>query len=876
MQALGRSDWVIDNGLPLGSVGSARVLDSLSRAIRLGGPSEGLAETLARSGIDYVVVRNDIDTLATFAPSRSVARAVLASSPNLTRVAAFGSVAPAGTDEVVRDFDRELATPAVEIFRVSGEVPRVAIADLSDAIAMTGGPESLMATAALGLIERDDPVVFTGDLPPGLTLDTNIVTDGLMRRDRALGRGSESLSAVLTADAASRLARRQSDLVPFAEPTYTVATFRGGVADVTASTSRAFADSVGALRSGSQPYAAVDGLPRTWWESGAVSGPVGQWLEIRLRQPADLRGTTLSVVQNPLVGSQVTAVDIETDNGSWREEVGPDGSVGPLRDARFIDADRLRITAIAATGSVGEFGIREVDMPGLEPSMPLLTPSVAPGSDIQGIVLEAREPGRAACVQLAEGVRCDPGYRMDDVDGGVLDRLVSIPAVLDGSWDIEGAIRSGLPAAELFDPVGAGLVARASSWLGDDVRVRPSAAVDGSDSTAWVADVLDPRPRLTLTWNDFRTLTAIRIVPLADGQRFAKPVQVTIDAGGQSVTSSMGVDGRILIPPVNARSLTLEVEQSTPIISVQSGSGAASQMPVAIAEVVIEGSEDLVYKPDLSATTGAVCGFGPALTVGSVTIPTRVETTLGGVLQGQDARVIPCGWSETPLGRGTHRIRLDPSPLVNPTRLAFTSEREQGPTDTRALRVTQWSDTAREVQLGPGDAALLRVAESSNPGWSATISGQPLEAVRIDGWQQGWLIPEGTGGTIRMDFAPASFYGWGISAGFLAAAAAVMVGLVFPGRGRGLRIRSPRGMSKKVALPVVAGAGAVLGGPVGLAVAAVASAVGMAVWAPVVAMACVGAGVVARILGVTGGIGDYLMLAGVMCAVTAAIVRSRG
>jgi arabinofuranan 3-O-arabinosyltransferase len=42
------------------------------------------------------------------------------------------------------------------------------------------------------------------------------------------------------------------------------------------------------------------------------------------------------------------------------------------------------------------------------------------------------------------------------------------------------------------------------------------------------------------------------------------------------------------------------------------------------------------------------------------------------------------------------------------------------------------------------------VAQNYNTGWHATLDGRALTAVRLDGWQQGWLLPAGHGGTVVM------------------------------------------------------------------------------------------------------------------------------
>ena len=61
LQVLGNSPWGVRDSIPLTPPQTIRALDSVQRLFAAGGPSAGLADTLARQGISYVVVRNDLD-----------------------------------------------------------------------------------------------------------------------------------------------------------------------------------------------------------------------------------------------------------------------------------------------------------------------------------------------------------------------------------------------------------------------------------------------------------------------------------------------------------------------------------------------------------------------------------------------------------------------------------------------------------------------------------------------------------------------------------------------------------------------------------------------------------------------------------------------
>ena len=61
LQVLGDSPWGVRDSIPLTPPETIRALDSVQRLFAAGRPSAGLADTLARQGISYVVVRNDLD-----------------------------------------------------------------------------------------------------------------------------------------------------------------------------------------------------------------------------------------------------------------------------------------------------------------------------------------------------------------------------------------------------------------------------------------------------------------------------------------------------------------------------------------------------------------------------------------------------------------------------------------------------------------------------------------------------------------------------------------------------------------------------------------------------------------------------------------------
>jgi arabinofuranan 3-O-arabinosyltransferase len=361
-----------------------------------------------------------------------------------------------------------------------------------------------------------------------------------------------------------------------------------------------------------------------------------------------------------------------------------------------------------------------------------------------------------------------------------------------------------------------------------------------------VADLYDAEPRLDLTWQTPRVVTSVRLLVDTEGQDFSDPLAVTITVGGRSIDAFAGPGALVPLPPTTATRVSIIVRRTTPMVSVDGVTGLVTPVPVAISEVELGGVSDLVYRPDLTTRSGAVCGLGPGLLVDGEQTQTQVDTTLGAILRGGEVRIEPCGTNpEVTLSAGTHRITLTGTGLVDPVRLAVTGP--SSPAATRTSVIGTWDASSRSVQVGAGGPALLRVAESANAGWVATLDGQTLDPVRVDGWQQGWMLPAGAGGTVTLVYAPSRTQQAGLAAGAVLAVLALLLGLLAPGRGSRWTAstrRWPRPVLVVAAAVVTAG---LLLGTVGLLAAVPAVVASGRRWSPAasagaVAVAAIGAG----------------------------------
>ncbi len=96
-------------------------------------------------------------------------------------------------------------------------------------------------------------------------------------------------------------------------------------------------------------------------------------------------------------------------------------------------------------------------------------------------------------------------------------------------------------------------------------------------------------------------------------------------------------------------------------------------------------------------------------------------------------------------------------------------------------RAQQNITTVLDDEIAASDVArILWRPMSVNQGMVARIGGAELEPITVNGWQQGWLVPEGIGGALTIEFEPASTWRFGIIAGGIVAAvfAVAVLGLV--------------------------------------------------------------------------------------------------
>ncbi|HZQ30773.1 MAG TPA: hypothetical protein VFB19_03455, partial [Mycobacterium sp.] len=502
------------------------------------------------------------------------------------------------------------------------------------------------------------------------------------------------------------------------------------------------------------------------------------------------------------VGAQVRKIEISTVNGTTTIRYDKPGQ--PLSAALpYGETPWVRIKAIGTDdGSAGvQFGITDIavtqyDASGFAHPVTLrhtvMVPAPPGGSAVAGWDLGDEMLGRAGCADSPDRVRCAATMALAPEEPVNLSRTLNVPEAMNVTPVVWVRARQGPKLADLIAQPGA---ARA---MGDadvlDVQGSAFAAADGDPRTSWVApqNVVHDRtpPNLTLKLPRAAEVTGVRLTPSTSSVP-AHPTLVAVDLGTgpqvRALTQSHGdeplarradnddSDPTIPLTPAVTDTVKISILAWDDVID-RTALGFDQLKPPGLAEVAAIGSDGRPIAAADAARNRARpvdlgCGAGPMIAIAGRFIPTSIHTTVGALLSGQPIAAQPCQRDPIALPAGKQELLISPGEAfdVDGAQL-LTPRASQLTTATKtAAPVGVWGPARREVRADPAPTErVLVVPESVNPGWVArTSDGKRLTPVVVNGWQQGWIVPAGTGGTITLTFPSNTLYraglGWGLA-----------------------------------------------------------------------------------------------------------------
>jgi arabinofuranan 3-O-arabinosyltransferase len=815
LSALTNVDFAERNLSVVGSVGNERLLNAIDQDITEGDGSAGLTEVMARMGIKYVLVRNDLAASQTTGTYPARVHDALVESPGITLAAQFGPEVGGGTvDDAVNDFDAPY--PAVQIYHVSDSQAAAVVQPAAGTLRVIGAPESLVTLANENLL-GNRPVLLNSD-GPGQPVASTIVTDSLRQRVVNFGALRQDYSPTLTATEPLDTFLSTNDYTEADwSPDLAYAKYIG-IKDVTASSSAAgiqtFPSQWG---TGLLPYAAFDSDAKTMWESGAFDGPLGQWIQGDFDSGVPFgpgAGSRIKVAfaDSPAVGPPVTRVTVSTAAGSVSDPVritgDPQYLAVPSGPSSWL---RITITGLDPTSTVAaplgvQVGITSVQVAGVSASRTIVAPPVPAGADSATVVLAKAQPYEPGCMLTSVRWVCNPmlvspteeqyGFDQTAVEPAAQRARLSGTAILTDPSLIEHYALDwpGEP------------VVTATSTQTDDPQDQPWNAFDGNLATTWVANPEDPHPQLSIVWGYNKTISQLTIERPPGASSVMQ--LVIVGNNGQRRGAIIGASGVATFTRMTTTSVHLI------LITYQS--------PIQISDVVIPGVRP-VAEPSLPLSLR--CGLGPDISVGGKTVPTEVTGTFADLLNGTPLQFTAC--KPVTLAAGDTRVTepasdafdvqdvvLKPAPAASPASAtassattsassATTSSATTSPATTSAspgtaspgatsaladqpvaATVVSWTSSKRVLSVTAPTRSYLEVNENFNLGWRAKLDGTTLQPVQLDGWKQAWVLPAGAQGQVTLSYAPARTYRDSIIAGAIIVALCFLLSLALPRRRR--------------------------------------------------------------------------------------------
>ncbi|MGC1805837.1 MAG: alpha-(1-_3)-arabinofuranosyltransferase, partial [Mycobacterium sp.] len=799
LQVLGDSPWGVRDSIPLTPPQTIRALDSVQRLFAAGRPSAGLADTLARQGISYVVVRNDLDPDTSRSARPILVHRAIAGSPRLQKVAQFGApVGPGPVSGFVTDSGLRPRYPAVEIYRVDGAAGDPAapyLADTDRLARIDGGPEVLLRLDERRRLTGQPPlgpVLLTADAVrarlPIAVGDPVTVTDTPLARETDYGRVDDHSSAIRAAGDARRTFNRVPDYPALGADTVYGA-WTGG--RLTASSSSSDATALPDVAVAASPAAAIDGDSATAWVSNGLQSAVGQWLQVDFDHPVTNSVITITPSATT-VGAQVRRVEIETSTGTTTLRFDEAGK--PITAALpYGETPWVRITAIGTDdGSPGvQFAITDVsithyDARGFAHPVNVrhtaLVPAPPPNAAVAQWDLGSEPLGRPGC---AEGpgdpvtVQCAPSMALAQETPATFSRTLSVPQPMSVRPTVWVRARPGPKLADLLAEPDTATAHGDSDLV--DVLGAAYAATDGDPATAWTAPqrVVQHKtaPTLTLTLPRPAEVTGLRLMP-SKSPVPAHPTMVAVDLGDGPQVRPLKATGAQDLPlkPRTTDTVTISLLDWKDVID-RTALGFDQLKPPGLAEIAALGDDG---KPIAAADAArnrarevsVDCARGPVIAIAGRFVHTAIHTTVGTLLDGAPVAaqacdpqpiVLPTGQQELLVSPGAQFV-VDGAELSGPlaTQSASAAATSAPPVSTGA-----WGPGRREVRIADATTSrVLVVPESINTGWVARArAGTRLTPVAVNGWQQGWVVPAGTSGTITLTFAPNSLYRAGLAGG---------------------------------------------------------------------------------------------------------------
>ena len=706
----------------------------------------------------------------------------------LGRPTTFGHPTPFVVDPRQPTIDEyELSRPAsstlgppLALFPVTGAVrPIVRSESTSGALVVWGNGSGLVDAAGAGLLSTDGAILYAATLSTDASAadatragtPSLLVTDTNRRQGSRWGTTRDNTGATeaagstpLTTDPRDyRLA-----VFPGVGDEYaTVAEYGPDVADVRATNY----GPEGAYAIDRRPYSAIDGDPRTAWTTGDAQDVVGNELRVDYSHDittdhidlTQLRGNRFITRASVLLDGEVVATadlnDSSFDNPGQRIDLGGDHTFRTLE----IRIDDVNVKGLVSYSGVDLVGISELAVPGVHAAEWIRVPSAG---------LERFGNPSSHLGYLFTRVRANPteAWRRD----GELHmaRIFTVPT--SESFSITNTARlSGSASSQRIDELlgRPGTSSGYASVEGDiylfgDLSARPSSAVDGDPTTAWLTPfggqvgtgftVVNPSPT---------TIDHLHLSVLADG-RHSVPTKLSLtgDDGTTRVVDVPAIEDSptlgatatvdITVPAFTTTRLRVAIADERYVDTQDPFTPKMHALPVGIVDL---GLPHLVGP--VPARMPDVC-HGDAFAVDGSSHGVRLDGSTADAVDRRALQAVDCTSPSVELGTGDHTFAtangLDTGFDIDQT--SFSSPGSAAPANAAATPNLVADPTGRlsyRVTASGGTPPYwLVLGQSLSAGWTAKVHDGPDlgPATLIDGFASGWrLDPAIVGADVTID-----------------------------------------------------------------------------------------------------------------------------
>lgn len=679
-------------------------------------------------------------------------------------------------------------TPPLALYPVAGARSIMRVQPTGGALVVWGDGAGLVNAAGAGLLGTPGSILYASTLAThpsivGATRDGSpllLVTDTNRRQGSRWATTRENTGATEAAGSVPLIVDpRDTRLDTFGgiDDSYrSVAEYGPDVADVRAT--RYGVD--GAFSIGARPINAIDGDPRTVWTAGDSDEVIGDRLVIDYTHPVtadhidvtQLDGnrhiTTLDVIADGRLVTAAALGDASFTSPGQRIELGGARTFTSL-ELRVADANVKHLVSFSGISNVG---LREVVVPGVRATEWIRVPSAG---------LADYGTATSPISYLFTRLRANPleGYRQDPELH--IARIFTTPRqtrLLVGAT----ARLSGTAASQTIDTfLGRPGTDSGYAWVdGDlylfgDLRARPSSALDGDPTTAWVTPfgpqigsgfrITNPSPTL---------IDRLRLSVIADG-RHSVPTSLRLTADDGTVrdvavptitdAETPGSIATVEIPvePFVSTGIGVTITGERAVDTKDPFTSQPHALPVAIAELGLPHRVGPLPQelPD-------VCRSG-LMAVDGRDIPIRISGATDDALSREALVARPCADPVIDLAPGDHTftsangldtgLDIDQSSLRS-VREGTDSPAVAGPTDEQSsgLPTIEVDPTGRlsyrVASNGASGPYWLVLGQSLSDGWTAKIRGGSTlgPPTLIDGLSNGWLIdPAVVGDSVVID-----------------------------------------------------------------------------------------------------------------------------